>query len=62
MIYISLPMRLLQNNGRDEFTIIMNWLHNMGEHRIDWQYSVVSHDIGFKEIEDLTAFKLRFGV
>lgn len=62
MIYVSLPQHLLYNGGREEFSAIMYWLTALGEHNVDWVYHTIHHDVGFKNIEDLTAFKLKFGL
>lgn len=62
MIYISLPQHLLYDSGRQEFSDIMYWLVALGRNNVDWIYHPIHHDVGFKNMEDLTAFKLRFGL
>lgn len=59
MIYVSLPQHLLYNGGREEFSAMMHWLSALDG---DWVYHTIHHDVGFKHIEDLTAFKLRFKI
>lgn len=59
---ITLPPILLHNGGREEFTRIMDWLHSIGEKDTVWHYYALTHRLAFAEREDLTAFKLRFGI